>query len=438
MPSASVAALIDQIQELTLLDDTQLDELPRLAAGCADGARLLLELQRRRWLTAYQGGALQSGQGAGLVLGPYVLLDLLGQGAVGKVYLARHAATRREVALKVIAPEALLSPQVVRRFDREVFIAAQLSHPNIVAAHDAGQVGGVCYLAMEHVRGIDLARLVREHGPLPLPMACDLARQAALALQHAHDQELIHRDVKPSNVMVVRSPDHPPLAKVLDFGLARMLMEAEGAGRLTQVGGVVGTVDYIAPEQAADARRADARSDVFSLGATLFYLLTGKPPFAGKDILERITARVVGTAPRVSTLRQGVPPVLDAVIARLMARDPAHRFGRAAEAAAALEPFCRPEAVRGAAAQPALPPLPETLLPRLPAEATPAAVEQRPARRKRSQARRLFLAAASSFAVVVGVGGLVLGVALLSRARRGPPEEAVPARKEGVGVQKGR
>ncbi len=168
----------------------------------------------------------------------------------------------------------------------------RLDHPNIVVAHDAGQIGDSCCLAMEFVDGINLAVLLNQTGPLPIPLACDLVRQTALALQHAHDRNLVHRDVKPSNLMVVRAADRPPLIKVLDFGLARFIAGAEAQSRLTKIGGRVGTVDFIAPEQVVDARLADPRSDVFSLGATLFSILTGEPLYPGKDSTERLEARL--------------------------------------------------------------------------------------------------------------------------------------------------
>jgi serine/threonine protein kinase len=340
MSTVSVPSLVGQIRELPLLDAAALAQLPGLAAACADAGRLLQELERRQWLTPFQSRTLLAGQGRGLVLGAYLLLDVLGQGSMGRVYRARHLRDNRRIAIKVIPPELLHSRRLAKRFQREIYVATQLHHPNIVIAYDAGQVGHAYYLAMEYIDGIDLSRLVKQNGPMPFPMACDLISQAALALQYAHDKDLVHRDLKPSNLMVVRHPNHPPAIKVLDFGLARLLTEVDGEGRLTQVGGVVGTVDYISPEQATNARQADARSDIFSLGATLFYILTGMPPYAGKDVVERVSARVLGDARRLCTCRPGLPAGLDGVVAKMMTRDPALRYSTAADVTRALEPFC--------------------------------------------------------------------------------------------------
>jgi serine/threonine protein kinase len=154
---------------------------------------------------------------------------------------------------------------------------AKLSHPNIVIAFEVNQIGETHFLAMEYMDGIDLAKLVQQSGPLSIPNACEYVRQAALGLQHAHEKGLVHRDIKPGNLIVSRpNPQEPPVVKILDFGLARFESESTQAERLTQLGTIVGTVAYIAPEQAQNARTADIRADIFSLGCTLFYLLTGK------------------------------------------------------------------------------------------------------------------------------------------------------------------
>src|SRR5258708_5622980 len=192
---------------------------------------------------------------------------------------------------------------------------------------------------MEDVDGIDLARLVQQSGPLPAPQACEYIRQAAVGLQHAHDKGLVHRDIKPGNLIVCRpSVDDPPIIKILDFGLARFESESDHSGRLTQLGKVVGTVDYVAPEQAQNARTADIRADIYSLGCTLFYLLTGTAPFRGNDAVERISARVLGDAPAVCKTRPEVSPALESVLGKMMARNPAERYQTPGEVAKALEP----------------------------------------------------------------------------------------------------
>jgi serine/threonine protein kinase/HEAT repeat protein len=435
----SVPGLIGLLRDLSLLETAALQELPRYLATGRDVPWLLEELQRRQWLTPWQVKVLLAGDSRDLVLGPYLLLDLLGQGAMGRVYRARHQQTGNVVALKVIPAETMQSQRQARRFQREVFVAAQLRHPNIVAAYEAGQAGQAYYMVMEYIDGIDLSRLVKQNGPFPLPLACDLIRQAALALQYAHDQDLIHRDVKPSNLMVVRAADRPPLVKVLDFGLARFLTEADGQGRLTHVGGMVGTVDYISPEQATNARVADARSDVFSLGATLFYILTGMPPYSGKDIVEKITARVRGAALRLSAYRGNVSPGLEAVVATMLAREPMHRYPTARQAAAALAPFCRLELAR--LASPPAAALPAPVVAAVPVAVEPSPVPQDaalpllpppswtdapPLARAKPQTHRVV-----SWKVVLSIGAtlaLLVGLGLLAgwQLRDRPPPRSRP------------
>jgi serine/threonine protein kinase len=200
-------------------------------------------------------------------------------------------------------------------------------------------VGSTYFLVMELIDGIYLARLVQQSGPLLIPKACEYIRQAAVGLQHAHEKGLVHRDIKPGNLMVARiHPDEPPVIKILDFGLARFESESDHAGRLTQLCKIVGTVDYIAPEQAQDARTADIRADIYSLGCSLFYFLTGEPPFSGKDAVERISARVLGDAQSVRQRRPEVSLALERVLAKMMARNPLDRYQTPGEVAIALRP----------------------------------------------------------------------------------------------------
>ncbi len=270
----------------------------------------------------------------------YRLLCKLGEGGMGTVYLAEHRLMRRPVALKVIRAEWLSHPQAVARFRREVAAAAQLHHPNVVHAYDADEVDGSHFLVMEYVNGVPLDRWLAERGPLPIAEACSYARQAALGLQAAHDRGLVHRDLKPHNLM--RTPDGT--VKVLDFGLARLATDHDGAaeGTVTYPGGVMGTPDYMAPEQGQDSRTADTRSDVYSLGCTLYHLLSGRPPFPEGTAVQKIFRHALERPPRLTDLRPDVPAALARVVARMMAPRPADRYQSAAEAAAALAPFARP------------------------------------------------------------------------------------------------
>src|SRR5262249_32836498 len=207
----------------------------------------------------------------------YEVLQLLGQGGMGAVYKARHKVMDRVVALKVINATLLGSNSSVERFHREVKAAAKLHHPNIVTAHDAGQAGNTHFLVMEFVEGTDLGKYVAQKGPLPVAHACHFIRQAALGLQHAHEHGMVHRDIKPSNLMLTAKG----VVKVMDFGLARLTQEGAGSAGLTGENVVMGTADYIAPEQAQDAHKADIRADIYSLGCALYHLLAGRPPFGG-------------------------------------------------------------------------------------------------------------------------------------------------------------
>ena len=228
---------------------------------------------------------------SGLILSGFEIISELNRGGMGVIYKARQHGLDRIVALKVIAPSRLSSPEARRRFQQEVKASARLSHPNIVQVYHTDLEGSLPFLAMEYVPGIDLSRLVKKTGPLSPADACYYILQAAHGLQHAFEQGLVHRDIKPANLMVSPSPldessrktGHLPRVKVLDLGLARMVGEGDSEGELTRDGIFLGTPDYVAPEQAEDARRSDIRADIYSLGSSLYYLLTGEIPFPGSS-----------------------------------------------------------------------------------------------------------------------------------------------------------
>jgi serine/threonine-protein kinase len=374
----SVPALLGTLRTHKLLEAKPLEELERLhKQGRLPTEPKLLgqELLQRGWLTPYQVNQLLQGRGADLVLGPYLLLERLGGGGTGQVFKARHMRLQRDVALKLIRKELLADPEVMARFDREIRIISRLSHPNIVHAYDAGPIGSAHLLVMEYLEGIDLARLVKQSGPLPAGQACAYIRQAALGLQHAHEQGLVHRDIKPANLLVSGrvvsgewSSGQPPLTthhspltthhspltthqiKILDLGLARLqkTMGEVGGGQrgsaltslLTPVGSMMmGTPDYLAPEQAIDFHGADARADIYSLGCTLYSLLTGEPPFPGGSPFQKLMRHQQAEPADVAQRRSDLPPGLRAVLQRMMAKRPEDRYQTAAEVAAALEPF---------------------------------------------------------------------------------------------------
>jgi serine/threonine protein kinase len=267
----------------------------------------------------------------------------LGKGGMGVVYLARHRVMGRMVALKVINRRLLQNQMAVERFRQEVQAAARLNHRNIVTAFDAEQAGDLHFLVMEYVEGTDLATMVSRRGPLPVLHACNYAMQAAQGLQHAHEQGMVHRDIKPQNLMRTRKGT----IKILDFGLARLASPADSETvpeGLTVEGVTLGTPDYIAPEQARDARRADIRSDIYSLGCTLYYLLTGAAPHPTGTAIEKVMAHCTTEPIPVRQLRADLPSQLVEIIERMMAKDSSARFQTPAEVAVALKPFGLPGA----------------------------------------------------------------------------------------------
>jgi serine/threonine protein kinase/WD40 repeat protein len=281
----------------------------------------------------------------------YRVLALLGSGGMGAVYKAEHRLMERQVALKVMARSLLGSPAMIERFRREVKAAARLSHPNIVTAHDAEQAGDLHLLVMECVAGVDLSHLIAERGPLPIGEACNYVRQTAAGLQHAHEQGMIHRDIKPHNLML--TPEG--VVKILDFGLARLGGDASAPGSTTAQGIVLGTVDYMAPEQADDAHQADIRSDIYSLGCTLYHLLSGRPPFPKGSVVQKIMAHTERQPDSLSQLRPNLPLGLVRIVERAMAKLPSQRYQTPADLYLALEPFAE-SAVVVVAEEPARPP----------------------------------------------------------------------------------
>jgi serine/threonine protein kinase len=266
----------------------------------------------------------------------YRVLECIGAGGMGAVYKAVHLRMGRLVALKVLHARFTTQPAFVERFRREVQAAARLSHANIVTAHDADQAGDLHFLVMEYVPGTPLDRLVAARGPLPLREACDYARQAALGLQHAFEQGTVHRDVKPSNLMLTSTGQ----VKVLDFGLALLAGDTDPGGEISAP--ILGTPDYVAPEQARCPSGADTRADVYGLGCTLYFLLTGEPPFPGPTALQKLLAHQDRTPPRVTARRPDVPAELEAILERMLAKDPARRYSTPLDVARELGRFADP------------------------------------------------------------------------------------------------
>jgi eukaryotic-like serine/threonine-protein kinase len=258
--------------------------------------------------------------------GQYRLGKKLGSGGMGEVFLAEHEMLKRPCAVKLIRPEVVLRAGSVERFEREVRINATLSHPNTVEIFDYGRTeDGTYYYVMEYLPGMSLANLVERHGPLPPGRAVHLLRQVALALQEAHEAGLIHRDIKPSNIFAARRGGVNDVAKLLDFGLARPAATAASAGSSDE-GKILGTPLYMSPEQATGARSLDARSDIYSLGAVAYFLLTGRPPFDEGTAIGAIIAHARDPVVPPSKIREGIPADLDAVILRCLAKEPMERY----------------------------------------------------------------------------------------------------------------
>jgi serine/threonine protein kinase len=353
MAAAPENVFVEALKNCAVLEPAQREQLPELIAQIADPVELSQELIRRGWLTPYQASQLSANKPQDLVLDQYILLELLGQGGMGAVYKARQSRMKRLVALKVIRKEALTSRTAVERFKRESEIAAKLSHPNIVTVYDSNESNGTHFLVMEYVEGTDLAKLVKRQGPLLVERACDYIRQAALGLQHAHEQGLIHRDIKPHNLML----NQQGIVKLMDLGLARTAQAAEDEG-LTVSGTVLGSPDYIAPEQAINARGVDIRADIYSLGCTFYHLLAGKVPFPTPSVAQKLVHHQLQDPPALEQRRNDIPPELGAVVRRMMEKKPANRYRVPAEVAAALEPFAGPSRTgptSGSGSVPALP-----------------------------------------------------------------------------------
>jgi serine/threonine protein kinase len=297
-----------------------------------DVQQLARQLVESKHLTEYQAAEVYHGRAGLLILGNYTILDRIGAGGMGQVFKARHRRMDRVVAIKMLPQATLSDPAALARFQREVVAAARLRHPNIVAADDADEAAGRHFLVMEYVEGQDLSALVKSGGPLGLGKATDYVVQAAKGLEFAHSEGVIHRDIKPANLLV----DKKGTVKILDMGLARIESSGDAAtqAELTGTGAVMGTVDYMAPEQALSTKHATAQSDIYSLGCTLHYLLTGKATYDGDSLMARLIAHREQPIPRLGA---NVPRQLQAVFEKMVAKNAAERYKTMAEVIAALE-----------------------------------------------------------------------------------------------------
>jgi serine/threonine protein kinase len=395
---ATVESLCNALASSRLLTPDAALDLPQrwqreMKGSAADAGAFARWLVSRDVATRFQLGVLAAGRGDQLFLGKYKLLDRIGLGRVAGVFKAVHSLGE-VVAIKVLPPSKTNNPKTFARFQREARLAQRLNHPNVVRTFQLAEDDGVYYLVMEYLVGETLADVLRRRGTLPHDEAVSVAHQALLGLQHIHEQSLVHRDLSPENLMLVDGkPDNTRAAtvKILDIGTGRALLnDADGADvdALTVAGDQLGTPEYRAPEQAADAHSADIRADLYSVGCILFHALAGEPPFVENNPV-RLVLRHVSESPRsMLAVCPDAPPGLQGVLDRLLAKKPAQRYADPAEALAALAPFLPKVVQKGASRErPELKAFlrwlqTETVELDLPANATPpAAPPKNPARR---------------------------------------------------------
>lgn len=305
---------------------------PEKRAPEAVDRRLARQAVQTGRLTLWQAQQLVAGRSSGYKIDRYVLLELIGQGGMGRVYLARDSRLNRRVAIKILSPERVGNPRAIARFHREAMVGAQLQHENLVRIYDEGESGGRCYLVMEYIEGRNIGQMIAADGPLPPPLAARLARQVALGLEHAQRKGLIHRDVNPYNILVTRDG----VAKLTDLGLAIDLADQE---RVTRDGATVGTFDYVSPEQARHSHAVDTRSDIYSLGCTLYHMLAGRVPYPSASLPEKLFGHQAAEPEALTSLVPDIPIGLTAVVSRMMRKSPDERYATPLEVAQALEPF---------------------------------------------------------------------------------------------------
>jgi serine/threonine protein kinase len=338
----TVDSFLDLLGQSDLVSDAQLLALTAEFLGenqrPESPQKLADELVRREVLTTWQSEMLLQGRHRGFRLGPYRILRPLGQGGMSKVYLAEHEMMRRRSAIKVLPSKYQEDKDLLNRFHLEARAVAALDHPNIVRAYDFNKDvrygKEIHYLVMEYVEGLDLRRMVEDQGPLDFRKAADYMCQAALGLAHAHQAGFVHRDIKPANLLV----DPHNVLKILDLGLATFTFEAENTLNPDEgTQSAVGTADYVAPEQVIDSRNVDGRADIYSLGLTFYYLLTGHRPFSKPTIMEVLMAHRTEKPASISSYRPDVPMDLEAIVEKMAAKSPRHRYQTAKEVAETLQ-----------------------------------------------------------------------------------------------------
>jgi serine/threonine protein kinase len=343
-PPMTVEGFLKAVLRSGLFDQPQLDAvMAAVPPGQREAAKTLADyMVRNGWLSRYQAQKLLKGAAIGLVLGPYQVLVPIGKGGMGVVYLARDHRDDRLAALKVLAPHKA-EGRMLARFQREMEISQKVNHPHIALTYEVGKYHGAHFIAMEYIPGKNLFHLVTDDGPLRTPRAARLFAEVASGLDHAHERGLVHRDLKPSN-LIVTPHDH---AKVLDLGLA--LIQGETVLDPAVVGGqgyIVGSMDYIAPEQTADPTKVDRRCDVYGLGCTLYFAVSGKPPFPGGTNADKIHCHRTQEPVPLLHLNPALPPAFVQIVRKMMAKDPARRYATAKAVEADLRAWAAGEPVQ--------------------------------------------------------------------------------------------
>lgn len=333
MASASKEPLLEILRRSGLVEEREIDRLveshPQASSDSAIAADVLAA---SKLVTSWQLDRLREGRWKGYFLGKYKILRQLGAGAMGSVFLAEHRVMRHQVAIKVLARRLTGKPEYVKRFEQEARAAAAVSHPRLVRAFDIDSEGDLQYFVMEFVPGEDLQKIVLRDGPLPIAEAAECIRQTAEGLDAAHAAGLIHRDIKPSNLLL----DEQGQVHILDLGLARMVIDDEPSLTLLQDAKMIGTVDYLSPEQARNSHEIDPRADQYSLGCTLYFLLTGQPPFSEGTIPQRVIAHQTRRPPSIRKKRAEVDAGLAAILSKLLEKQPEQRFASAQQVQQAI------------------------------------------------------------------------------------------------------
>ena len=333
MPVA-LEIFLSQLSSSGIVPEEKLKVVVSKKASFADGEALARDMIKSRLLTKYQAEQILGGKGKSLTMGKYQLLEKVGAGGMGQVYKAFHASTERIVAIKVILGKGKINPEVVKRFEREVKAAAKLVHANIITVFDADQADGRIFMVMEYIKGDDLGGILRKKGQLSVSEVVDYILQAAKGLKYAHDQGVIHRDIKPGNILVDSSGN----VKIVDMGLAKLesKTDEESISMLTASASIMGTVDFMSPEQGFSSKNVDARADIYSLGATLFFLLARKVMFPGDSAFEKLLAHRESPIPSLSNSRAGITPDLEIVFTKMVAKKVEDRYASMAEVISAL------------------------------------------------------------------------------------------------------